>query len=175
MLAAMGVQVWYQRRDLVEQTPSETRLSDVPCVPEAQATPKAAAEIIEFAWVKGQTGMLMCDLAADAVTLQLVKDIVRFGDFARGLTEAVTPVENVFRWPQLADTGGTPLRALTVFIDKHLPKQGAWVALTAEVVPSVAKWLKELPLTVIELPALQPNIGDAATKKMIWQSLRTDT
>ncbi len=190
MLAAMGVQVWYQRGVGVKQQPAEMQKREAaPAAPAAPVVepdtrgtakaksvplPQAKAQIVEFAWVKGQTGMLMCDVATDAVTLQLVRDIVQFGDFVRGQTEVVQPVGNEFRWPQLSDTGGTPLRALTVFLDKHLPAPGAWIALTPEVAPSIAKWLDGLPLTVIELPTLRSDIGDAATKKLIWQSLKTN-
>ncbi len=134
------------------------------------APPAASAEIIEFTWVKGTSGLVVHTLSGDAATLTLLKDVVRFGDWTRKAEPGSGGDRGDFRWPQLVDTSGSPLRALRAFFAKHLDSE-AWVGITAEALPQLAPWLGELEIRVVELPALDRNIGDAATKKEIWQRL----
>ena len=193
MLAAMGVQVWHARNAETNQpshqvpiTPepaatsgsevsamrAESQRADEAQVSQPAVVPSATVEPLEFTWVKGSSGMVLCGLGADAAALQLVRDIVVFGDWVRNHREAPNLTKGDFEWPQLLDTEGTPARALAVFVDKHWPQQGAWIALAAEVQPSVSKWLENVPVTVIDLPAVQASIRDAALKKTIWQTLK---
>lgn len=139
-----------------------------------QAKRPSAAKIerVEFTWVKGRSGMVLCQLHPDAAALQLIKDIVVFGDWVREQGAASKTTEGDFQWPQLLDTGGTPARALAVFIDKHWPQQSAWIAVTSEVQSSVTPWLQNSPVQVIDLPAIQPSVRDGSLKKTIWQNLK---
>jgi hypothetical protein len=127
---------------------------------------------VEFTWVKGRSGMVLSNLNPDEAALQLIRDIVVYGDWAREHGEAAMLSKGDFQWPQLLDTGGTPVRALAVFVEKHWSGQTPWIAITAEVQSSVAHWFENIPVKVIELPAVKPSIRDAAMKKTIWQSLK---
>ncbi len=192
-LAMMGIPVWYERRASgavsrgLDQAGPGVRAdppggADTPAdvAPAAAATPPpstaeaappaASAEIIEFTWVKGASGLVVHTLSGDAATLTLLKDVVRFGDWTLKAELGSGGDRGDFRWPQLVDTSGSPLRALRAFFAKHHDSE-AWVGITAEALPQLAPWLGELEIRVIELPALDRNIGDAATKKEIWQRL----
>ena len=187
MLAAMGVQVWYKRSASAVQVPAApeaptTEQNRAPTPqpgrsPQPSQTPTApvalpAPELIEFSWIKGNTGMIVCPLAIDRATGLLLRDILVYGDWLQGQANAKIS-RGEFRWPQLLDTtGGTPIRALTVFIDKHLSADNVWIGVTPEIAPSLTKWLAQLPIKVIALPSLQNSIGDASTKKAIWTALK---
>ena len=140
--------------------------------PEAKHPPAAKIDRVEFTWVKGRSGMVLCQLNPDAAALQLIRDIVVFGDWVREQGEASSLSKGDFQWPQLLDTGGTPARALAVFIDKHWPQQSAWIAVTSEVQSSVTPWFANTSVHVIELPAIGQSVRDAALKKTIWQNLK---
>jgi hypothetical protein len=189
MLAAMGVQVWYKRRQPNPQPPAtqtDPRLEqqiqpqvEVPQparVDEAQeqasSTPTVAPELIEFGWVKSSSGIIVCPLPIDQATAVLLKDVLIYGDWLRGQIKTKVS-RGEFRWPQLLDTTeGSPVRALTVFFAKHLSADKPWIGITPEVAPTLTKWLTQLPYTVVELPSLQHNIGDVTTKKTIWSVLK---
>ena len=95
---------------------------------------------------------------------------MRFGDWTLKAETGGGQDRGDFRWPQLVDTSGSPLRALRAFFAKHATPE-AWVGITGEALPQLSPWLDELQLRAVELPALDRNIGDAATKKEIWQKL----
>lgn len=178
LLAAMGVQVWYQRSsassndaigEIGPPAPDETPSVVQRETPDVEVGP--VAEPIAFSWVRSATGMVATSVDVDRTVVGLLKDILVFGDWARG-NEITKAVQGDFRWPQLLDSGGTPARALAVFVDKHLTSKSAWLVLTSEVAPSVAPWLEGVGLEVIVVPELRGKIGDAAIKKSIWQSLK---
>lgn len=148
---------------------------------QAAATPASAPQdvatpqIIEFSWVRGETGMLLCELGISEAGLRMAQDIVAFGDWLRGATGK--PVHGDFRWPQLVGSSGSPVRAMHVFLDKHLPQRDdaqRWLAIAGDVAEQFTGWQAGLPAQVIELPALFVGPGDAAGKKVIWQSIRAD-
>lgn len=197
MLAAMGVQVWHLRRSggamqppeqavaearpLPEPAPARNIQSDEPVAEtasvqrEAPGEPSPAPQIIEFVWVRGETGMLLCDLGVSEAGLRMALDIVAFGDWLRGTTGK--QVHGDFRWPQLVGSSGSPLRAMNVFLDKHLPQREdaqRWLAIVGDVAEQFSGWQADLPARVIELPALVVGPGAAAGKKVIWQSMRAD-
>jgi len=197
MLAAMGVQVWHLRRSGGAAEPPEQAVAVAGPAPElasaqniqsneplaetagvqreAPDEPPPAPQIIEFVWVRGETGMLLCDLGVSEAGLRMALDIVAFGDWLRGANGK--QVHGDFRWPQLVGSSGSPLRAMNVFLDKHLPQRdGAqrWLAIVGEVAEQFTGWQTDLPARVIELPALVVGPGAAAGKKVIWQSMRAD-
>ena len=132
----------------------------------------AAPQIIEFMWVRGRTGMLLCGLEISEAGLRMAQDIVAFGDWLRGATGK--PVHGDFRWPQLVGSSGSPERAMNVFLDKHLPQHDdtqRWLAIAGDVTEQFTGWQSPLPAQVIELPALVVGPGDAAAKKAIWQCM----
>lgn len=137
--------------------------------PAASADDQAAPARLAFTWVKGASGMVLNGLVSDAALLKLLKDVVRYADWVSQSQGA--GAHGDFQWPQLLDTSGTPERALGAFVAKHLP-DGGWLALTPEVREQLEPWLAALDVTVIDLPALTANLGDATTKKAIWQQLK---
>jgi len=179
LLAAMGVQVWYERprvklEDAAYVSPDAEQATAAAVPAEAPASEVGPIpEPLAFSWIKSERGMVVCPLGADGATARLVKDVLVFGDWVRG-HGASHVAQGDFRWPQLLDSGGTPERALAVFLDKHLSAPSSWLGLTAEVAPSIAPWLNDLHVEVLELPLLRNHIGDAATKKSIWQRLKQD-
>jgi len=178
LLAVMGVQMWYQRPSAGSNDTSDdpgTQVPDRTATVAQRETPDIevgpVVEPIAFSWVRSATGMVATSLDVDRTVVGLLNDILVFGDWARG-NEITKAVQGDFRWPQLLDSGGTPARALAVFVDKHLTSKAAWLALTSEVAPSVAPWLEDVGVEVIVVPELRGRIGDAAIKKSIWQRLK---
>ena len=101
----------------------------MPTPPAAEsAAPAASAEIIEFTWVKGASGLVVHTLCSDAATLTLLKDIVRFGDWTRKMETGSGNDRGDFRWPQLVDTSGSPLRAF--LSTRPTCSSGCWVGPT---------------------------------------------
>jgi len=187
MLADMGIQVWYERlpeaiaSPLPEtESPQPTPEPTVPseALPAAVSEAPPAAVIVEFCWLKHDSGLVAYPLTADAAAVQVLKDILSYGAWVNSRGEAslkARPAQGDFRWPQLVESSGTPLRALAAFYDKHFAEQAAWILLTAEVAPMLQPWLQELaetlPIKLVELPALHLSVSDPASKKQIWQIL----
>ncbi len=141
-----------------------------PATPVATRTP----DLIQFSWVKGRTGMIVCPLTLDRTTAIMLRDVLIFADWMRG-EKATRTSQGEFRWPQLLDTTvGTPVRALSAFVDKHLPDTQAWLGITPEVAPDLDKWLADLPVKVIQLPSLQDSIGNPGVKQAIWSLLKNN-
>ena len=110
-------------------------------------------------------------MAIDPAALQLAKDAVVFADWARQQpTGGVS--QGDFRWPQLLDTNGTPERSLNVFIDKHVPQAGGWLAVSGEVLEQVETWLGKLNVRWLSVPELHGRADRVETKKKLWQSLK---
>ncbi len=190
-LAIMGIPTWHLRvaargpaepevRSEPETSPPAPAAEPAPVRAEPQLPPPAepagaapepaAAQLIEFIWVKGASGMLLNDLASDAATIRLLKDMVRYGDWVGGHQGA--PQQGDFRWPQLVDTSGSPERALAAFVGKHLP-EGGWLAMTPGVLSQLEPWLEGLGVKVLALAPLTRSLGDAAVKKEIWQQFKS--
>ena len=104
----------------------------------------------------------------------MAKDAVAYADWLRQCVSGKT-AQGEFVWPQLLDTGGTPERALGVFVEKHLSQADGWLALTDDVAAQVGSWLSRLDVAWLALPALQGQADDVATKKALWQSLKQAT
>ncbi len=156
-----------------------SRAAEPTPAPVQQASAAEPQQIIEFSWLKGSHALAVCPLAVDTTGIQLLQDVLAYTSWLtrEADSKVETPVlaKGEFRWPQLIDTGGTPLRTLAAFYDKHFGTRPAQWLLTAEVVPMLKPWLEQLavrvPVEVIALPALQTSVGDPACKKQIWQTL----
>lgn len=196
MLAAMGIQVWYPRPQSAEAVESLPELSEPKLAVPKLAEPKLAvptpivlatedaparstpAVKVEFAWLKGSATMLLLGTDASREALQHAKDIVRYADWLQQQSSSTSPPGGYFSWPQLSNTTtGTPVRALKVFMDKHFADQTPWFLLSDDVAGAIEPWLRELspdqhPVRIVVLQHLSASVGDVASKKQIWQTLK---
>ncbi len=200
MLAAMGIQVWHQRRVAGEAEPalaetSNAAISKAPQpiaaepeparVPETQApqsvpeSPEPTPPVpLEFLWAKSSASILLFSPVASATSMTHAKDILRYADW-RAQQRAPSPTKSgEFKWPQLLDTTtGTPVRALGVFIEKHFPDATPWFLVADDLVDDLLPWLRECladgsDKKILILQKFSESVTDAALKKQIWQILQ---
>lgn len=185
-LAAMGVQVWYERTALQRDSVGQIQSLDIDEAVEAvtesvttkrvTTTPPAVTKTeasgtdvgvtpIEFLWWRGAAGMLVGDITGN-YDERLLKDLVAALDWHVGSTHG-NVTNGHFRWPQLTSTNGSPERAMRAFMDKYLPDGASWLMVAESLVADLSPFFPA-DLKCWQLPESMRSPNE---KRALWQRL----
>lgn len=161
--------------DTVDAAPAPaTPVAESPLTP-----PSVALMPVEFFWLKSSAGLLALAAPPDEATLRLCMDILAFVSWRgrqAGLRQEGRLPSGTFRWPQLANSTGTPVGALGALHAKHFGDVHAQWLLSGELAPLLRPWLAELAapasLTVIDLPNLTELLSRSEARQNLWMTLR---
>jgi len=166
-------------RDAVDAASALTPPPVAPVAESPLTSPRAALMPVEFFWLKSSAGLLALAAPPDEATLRLCMDILAFVSWRgrqAGLGQEGRLPSGTFRWPQLANSTGTPVGALGALHAKHFGDVHAQWLLSGELAPLLRPWLAELAapasLTVIDLPNLTELLSRSEARQNLWMTLR---
>jgi hypothetical protein len=132
------------------------------------------ADRIQIYFIKKGDALYLSEEPITDSSQSFLKDILLFVNWQinRGKFEPAG-VEQIseFRWPVVA-TSGTPQKAITAFLDKHISSFDYSLVLCDRGALRVLKpWLPDYKLKFFELPELSELLADADAKRRFWSEL----